>query len=69
MSTALTRSALGDVDVVEVPQVLDEVVAARESLVAHPRAVFHRAGEIRSADSMYGGLVPLQVCEPGEVGA
>jgi hypothetical protein len=53
---------------VEVAQMLDEVVPPCEALVAHARAIFDGAREIRSANAVDRGLVPLQISEPSEIG-
>lgn len=53
---------------VEVTQVLDEVVAPCEALVAHARAVLDRAWKIGRPHAMDCRLVPLEICETCEVG-
>jgi hypothetical protein len=58
---AFPRSSLGNVNVVEVAQVFDEVVTAREALVAHAVAAGDCAGKFGSTHAMDGGLVALQV--------
>lgn len=51
-----------------VAQVLDEMVAACEALVAHARAVLDGAGEVGSTHPVHCRLVPLQIGEASEVG-
>jgi hypothetical protein len=53
--------------VVEVAEVLDEVVAAREALVCDTVTAGDGAGVFWLADAVDGGLVALQVGEAGEV--
>ena len=49
---------------VKVAQMLDEVVPPCEALVAHARAIFDGAREIRSANAVDRRLVPLEISEP-----
>lgn len=45
----------------------DKVVSARETLITHPGAVLDVAGKVGSAYPVHGGLVSLQVGQPGKV--
>jgi hypothetical protein len=66
-STPLARSSLWNIDVMKVPQVFDQVVAAREAFVTNAVTARYRARKFGGTHAMYGGLVALQVGEPCEV--
>lgn len=51
----------------KVPQMLDQMITARESFIAHAIAARHRARKLWGPDAVDGGLVALQVSEAGEV--
>jgi hypothetical protein len=53
--------------VVEVPQVLDKVIAAGEALFSDAIAAWNSAGIFWGSHAMDGGLVALEVGKAGEV--
>lgn len=65
----LPRLSLWDVEVVEIPQMLHEMVTSSETFVTDPRTASDFAWEVWCVSAVDCCMVSLKVCKAGEVGS